>query len=286
MIQTLGLAIAFSPTAEMILAEAVYLARQFNAKLILIHAGPHGQNEEQFMQRLCQSRQLDPASIRIRWEDGNAVKAILQVCEEENVDLLIAGALKREKLIQYYIGTIARQIMRKATCSVLILTHPSLKPRGFKNIVIEGIDSKYFRQFIDLAVRLGDRDPSHPFWLHVVREVKMYGLAMSSYDQASEDEHERMRQDLVREEINKVEQQLRFLPRSQVKVNIKILSGKSGFELVQFARKKNADLLVVSAPERRFGLLDRIFTHDVEYVFADLPGNLLIIHPGKEESHA
>lgn len=109
---------------------------------------------------------------------------------------------------------------------------------------------------------------------------------MSFYDQASEDEHERMRQDLVREEINKVEQQLRFLPRSQVKVNIKILSGKSGFELVQFARKKNADLVMVSAPERRFGLLDRIFTHDVEYVFADLPGNLLIVHPDKEDSHA
>ena len=159
MIHTLGLAIAFSPTAEMMLAEAVYLARQFNAKLVLIHAGPHGQNEEQFMQRLCQSRQIDPASIKIRWKEGNAVKAILQACAEEKVDLLIAGALRREKLIQYYIGTIARQIMRKASCSVLILTHPSLTPRGFRNIVLEGVDNQYFRKFIDLALRFGDRDP-------------------------------------------------------------------------------------------------------------------------------
>ena len=55
--------------------------------------------------------------------------------------------------------------------------------------------------------------------------------------------------------------------------------------LAQFARKKNADLLVVSAPERRFRFFDRVFTHDLEYVFADLPSNLLIVQGGKEDFH-
>lgn len=286
MIRTIGLAIAFSPTAEMMLAEAASLARKFRARLLLIHVGHHGVKEEQVLHRMISNQSLDQAHIEIRWEEGDRIKTILKVCENENVDLLIAGALKKEKLIQYYIGSIARQIMRRAPCSVLILTEPSLQPRGFRNIVLEAGDELHFRRLVDLAVRLGTGDVNDPIWLHVVREVKLYGLAMSSTDQAAEDEYEGTRHELVREEINKVEHELRFLPRSNIKVNIKVLSGKSGFELVQFARRKRADLLVVGSASRRSSILDRIFTHDLEYVFADLPCNLLIVHPGKEDHHA
>jgi nucleotide-binding universal stress UspA family protein len=63
-----------------------------------------------------------------------------------------------------------------------------------------------------------------------------------------------------------------------VKINIKMLSGKSGFELCKFVERKQAGLLVVGAPPRRFSLFDRIFPHDLEYVFADLPCNLLVVN--------
>jgi hypothetical protein len=76
---------------------------------------------------------------------------------------------------------------------------------------------------------------------------------------------------------------LNKIPHEGVKINIKALSGKSGFELSQFATRKQADLLIVGAPPRRFYFFDRVFTHDHEYLFADLPCNLLIIHPGKKE---
>ena len=49
MIRTLGLAIAFSPTAERMLAEAVSLAVLFKARLVLIHVGDHGEKEEQLL---------------------------------------------------------------------------------------------------------------------------------------------------------------------------------------------------------------------------------------------
>jgi nucleotide-binding universal stress UspA family protein len=72
------------------------------------------------------------------------------------------------------------------------------------------------------------------------------------------------------------------IPHDGVKINIKMLSGKSGFELCKFAQRKQADWLVVGSPARRFKLFDRVFPHDLEYVFADLPCNLLIVHPRKE----
>ena len=83
----------------------------------------------------------------------------------------------------------------------------------------------------------------------------------------------------MKDEIDKVEEILRRIPHDRLKINIKMVSGKAGFELSKFAERKNADLLVVGAPRRRFSIFDRVFPHDLEYIFGDMPCNLLVIHP-------
>jgi nucleotide-binding universal stress UspA family protein len=280
-IRTIGVAIAFSPTAEQMLSEAVHLARQFHSRLVLIHVGDHGPKEEELLQSLLASRGVPKESVTLRWENGNAAKAIIKACDAERVDLLVAGALKKENLIQYYLGTIARHIMRRAHCSVLLLTHPSLEHEGFRNVVIDAEESPFVEDCISLACQFAARKKNA--WIHVVRELKMYGLAMSASDQCSEDEYDTIRHGLVKDEVDKVEKLLGKIPHEGLKTNIKVVSGKSGFELSQFAQRKQADLLVVGAPPRRFGFLDRVFTHDHEYVFADLPCSLLIVQHRKEE---
>lgn len=282
MIRTIGLAIAFSPTAERMLAETAALVRLFQARLILIHIGDSSEKETALMQSLLKSQGLDAGSVTLRWERGNPAKIILKVCDEEQVDLLVAGALKKENLIQYYLGTIARTIMRRANCSVLLLTQPSLHPEGHKNVVVDAQDHPHVMDTLSLACQLC----SGKAWLHVVRELKLYGLVMSATEEYTEDEHENLRQGLIRDEIEKVEMLLEQIPHADIRVNIKVVSGKSGFELSQFAQRKQADLLVVSAPPRRFSLFDRVFTHDQEYIFADMPCNLLIVHGRKEGEDA
>lgn len=283
MIQTIGLAIAFSPTAERMLAEADHLAKRFNARLVLVHVGERGKAQEQHIYELLLARGIAKESVTIRWERGDAAKAILRACDVEKIDLLIAGALKKEDLIHYYLGTIARDIMRRAKCSVLLLTQPSLTPVGFSNVVVNAEDSPSVHSSLRMGIDFCKK--ASGAWVHVVRELKMYGLAMSSSDQCSEEEYESIRQQLVHDEIEKVEKMLLSIPHDNVKVNIKVVAGRSGFELAQFAKRKEADLLVVGAPPRRFKFLDRVFTHDLEYVFADLPSNLLIVQPGKEKAH-
>jgi nucleotide-binding universal stress UspA family protein len=282
MIRTVGLAIAFSPTAERMLAEAIFFARLLEARLVLIHVGNHGQKEEHLLHHFLANRGIAREEVTVLWQQGVPAKEILKACETEKVDLLIAGALKKEGMIQYYLGSIARDIMRKARCSVLLLTQPALIPSGFRNIVVDAEDNPSVRQALSFACLLGKK--SKGAWVHVVRELKLYGLAMSASDHFSESEYENLRQGLVKDEIEKVEQLLQKIPHEDLKINIKVLSGKSGFELAKFALRKQADLLVVAAPPRRFGFFDRVFTHDLEYVFANLPCNLLIVQPGKEGS--
>jgi nucleotide-binding universal stress UspA family protein len=280
-VKKIGVAVAFSPRIEAILAEAARIKNLWGAELILIHVGTHGEKEIlRLNQLLIQTGLNDRTDVKTVWEEGKPSQRILAVCKKENVDLLIAGALKKENLVQYYLGTVARKIIRKADCSVLLLINPSTTPQQFKNIVVEADDRPNVEQSLHAAIQLALKDKST--WLHIVRELKMYGLTMTASEQYNEDEYEAMRHQLVQSEIETVEKILQKIPHEGLKVNIKLVSGKSGFELAQFTKRKQADLLIVGAPERRFSFFDRVFTHDQEYIFADLPCNLLIIHPRKE----
>jgi nucleotide-binding universal stress UspA family protein len=274
----IGLAIAFSPRMSALLAEALRMKRLWDAELALIHVGEHSDKEEDLLQQHLEAAGFTAAdSVKVYWEKGKPGERILAVCKNENIDLLIAGALKKEKFVQYYLGTVARKILRKADCSVLMLTNPLVSPEPFHNIVVNAEDSPYVEDAITAACYIGMKDRAT--WLHVVREIKMYGLTMSVAEQCSESEYENMRHNLVKGEIESVEKILQRIPHAGLKVNIKLVSGKSGFELSRFAQRKQADLLIVGASPRRFSLFDRVFTHDLEYIFADLPCSLLIVHP-------
>jgi nucleotide-binding universal stress UspA family protein len=277
----IALALAFSPRMEALLAEAVRLKKLWNAELVLIHVGLHTAHEEKLLEDLLtRTGLLKGHEVKVLWESGKPSQQILLACKKEGVDLLIAGALRKEKLVQYYLGTIARKILRKADCSVLMFTDPSTPPQPIKNIVINAEDSPYVDEAIATACELGRTERSA--WLHIVKEIKLYSLTMSAADQNSEMEYEGFRSSLVKEEIESVEKTLRSIPHEGLKINIKLVSGKSGFELSKFAQRKHADILVVGASPRRFSLFDRVFPHDLEYIFADLPCNLLIVHPRKE----
>jgi len=168
--------------------------------------------------------------------------------------------------------------MRKADCSLMMIVNPSVEPKQLKNIVVNAEDSPFIESALQAACQIGARQEQA--WIHVVRELKLYGLAMAATDQQSEKEYIEMQQQLIQDEITEVERMLSQIPHENLKINIKMLSGKSGFELCKFAERKQADLLVVGASPRRFSWVDRLFPHDLEYVFADLPCNLLVVYPG------
>jgi nucleotide-binding universal stress UspA family protein len=275
--KNIGLAIGFSPSSKALLTEASRLAGLFDAKLVLMHVGVHGHEEEDKMSKLIESVQLGHLKPIVHWKKGDPVKEILNVCTTEGIDLLVAGALKKENLLQNYIGTVARKIMRKANCSVLMIQNPHEQRGLVNNIVVNAEDSPYIEDAIEAGCYIGKMENAQ--WVHIARELKLLGLALSANEQCTEEEYHESMQGMVREEIEEVEKILSRIPRENLKINIKMLSGKSGYELARFAERKKADLLVVGAPARRLSLFDRVFPHDLEYIFANLPCNLLVINP-------
>jgi nucleotide-binding universal stress UspA family protein len=274
MYQKIALAIAFSPRMEALIAESKRLKELFGAQLVLIHVGEKTEELEAKLHTTLEKVGLSQNDVKTIWETGKPAKKILQMCEAEQVDLLVAGALKSESLLNYYTGSIARKIIRKSKCSVLTLIEPLEKPTPFGKVVINGTQHEQTPYVIEKGLEWCKIDGAKQ--VHVVNEIKMYGMKMATAGEGSEEEVSSVRKKLVSEEISYVEDILKPMDKGNLKINVKITCGKWAIELAKFSEDIKADLLIVG-DEGKLGFLDRLFPHDLEEILSNLPCNLLII---------
>ncbi|WP_111669396.1 universal stress protein [Algoriphagus litoralis] len=274
MFQKIALAIAFSPRMEALIAEAKKLISQFKSELILIHVGIKTPELEAKLSEIIVQHGLDTEAVTTIWTDGKPAKMILKACEQENVDLLMLGALKSEGFMTYYLGSVARKVIRKASCSVLTLIEPSVETSNYDKVVINGtqldITPEVIRQGLEFCKTLEAKQIS------ILNEIKMYGLLMGTASEGTEDEASITRRKLVQDEITYVEDILKEIDKEGLKINIKVTGGKWAAELAKYCEKINADLLIVG-DDRSLTFFDRIFPHDLEELLSTLPCNLLII---------
>lgn len=279
MFKRICLAAAFSPRTEALLAEACRLCKAFDARLTIIHVGKLEKVKHNFLKETTGRFGISIDQIEVVDKPGDPAQVILKTCREKNCDLLLAGALQKEELLNYYIGTVGRIVLRKAPCSVLVLTDPQEQRKGFQNIGALAEDTPFIKETLTAACQIGSITGDAQ--LHVLREIKMFGLTLASADQSNQSEYDQLQEQLVKDEIEEAEKLLSQIPHDRLKINFKVVSGKAGFEVSKFAQRKDLDLLVVGMPTRRFNFLDRFFKHDLEYLFADLPCNLLLIKPDR-----
>lgn len=278
MYKTIALAIAFSPRQQALICEASRLRQLFDARLLLIHIGEQTPDKEAELKRQLAEAKIPAEEVEVAWEIGDPAKRILSVCRKQKVDLLLAGALKKENIFRYYIGSIARKILRKAKIPVLVLVEPQLNPKPFKRLVLHAGDKAEARATLAAGCLIGRLDRAKQ--LHVIKELKMYGLTMAIAGEDPEHEYSETRRSMLQEEIMAVQRVIdRCTECDALKINIKITAGKSGYELAKFARQAKADLLITEGPGGRLGFFDRMFPHDLEYILADLPCNLLVVQP-------
>ena len=62
--------------------------------------------------------------IEHRLEEGDPVTVILRVARESKCELIVMGTHGRSGLAHLLMGSVAEQIVRKATCAVLVVKAP------------------------------------------------------------------------------------------------------------------------------------------------------------------
>lgn len=274
--ETIAVAISFSPRCQPILGEARRLSDVFGASLLLLHIGEKTAEKEQELDDMMLKEGVDPNQSRVIWMEGDPVDTILKLCKLNIVDLLVLGALEKENLFKFYLGSIARNISRKAKCSVLLLTSPEEQPQKYKKIVVNGVANPKTVHTINTALYFAKSLKVKD--LTIVNEVDVSGLAMAIADNTTAPQTKEIKKNFTEESEETLHMILQKCDKGDVKVTDKNIKGKPGYAISKFAKDKKADLLVINSPDTHLNLFDRIFTHDIEYILADLPSNLLIVH--------
>lgn len=274
--ETIAVGLAFSPRMEFVLTEAKKIADACGSRMVLIHIGAKTKEKEKTLDDALFKANVEEKKVKIIWAEGDPVDTLLKLCKLNIVDLLILGALEKENLLRYYLGSIARTISRKAKCSVLLLTTQSLQKTKRKMLVNAGVDHPKTVHTINTAFYFA-RHMGIPE-VTLVHEVHAPVLAMAMAESSSAPEVTKIKKEFTEEESNKLHSLISKCDIGQLKINEKIIKGKPGYAIRKYAESKKADLLVINSPDTHLTLLDRIFTHDIEFILADLPCNLLIVH--------
>lgn len=270
----LAVAVTLSPTGHALLQEARRLRDLFQAELTLLHVSKRAGDEAR-LREIVQESGLDARSLEIIRQGRDPANAILRSAKEKNVDLLIVGALEKENIIRFYLGSVARTLMRRSHCSVLFFTRPSDQPVGFKNIYV-------FVEYTtsgEVAVRTAQQCAllEGAQELHLLRDFYIPGLSLVSEDARSTEAGRQLRAKTQGEEKQMMEMFVRGLNLKGVKLSMESLYGKEGWEASNYVREHHADLYIVPAPDREPKLLDRLFPSSLEFVFERLPSNVLLV---------
>lgn len=282
--KNIATAMGFSPMAKANLAEVHRIAKRCGAKFHVFHIGEWTDRCELTYTKFLEELGIAKDEVVLVSKVGDPKVQLLELCSEHAIDLLALGALVREKMFKVFTVSIARDVCRKARVSLLLLTHSSVEGRRCERIVVNGSDHPKTPDTVATAAWLASKFESKE--LFVVDELSEKELAPAD-DDKSRLKSTRQRRNLQREQHGRVEEMLTgcSLPE-RLEVVEQHVFGKPGYTIAHYAKAKKADLLVVNSPDTKLGLLDRIFKHDLEYILADLPTDLLIVHTTKDRAHA
>ena len=274
----------FSPMAKANLAEVHRIATRFGAQMFVFHVGEWTPQCQTTYVSFLKELGIDPATIVLKSKAGDPKVELLDLCSENNIDLLALGALLRENMFKVFNASIARDVCRKAKVSLLLLTHSSIMEEPCERIVVNGLDHPKTPDTIATAVWAGNK-------LGTVELIVVDELSEKSIPRADDDMStlQRIRQSrrLEKQEQNRIESVLGLCTDGcTMDINKQHVYGKKGYTIAHYAKAKRADLLVVNSPDTKLGFLDRIFKHDLEYILSDLPTDVLIVHTTKTTAHA
>ena len=268
---------AFSPNLRANIFEAARLSVFFGAKLYLIHVGESSEDKLKLLKIFLKSFEKDNLVYDVIFKTGNPVDVILSTSEEKKIDLLILGAVQRERFVKYYVGSIARKITRQAKCSILLLIKPSEERVPCQHIVVNGLKDPKTEQTITSAFYVAEKLKVDK--ITIVEEINQGQISVKVDDDKSLRRATIMKERIKLRENSRIKEIISHIPETYTKnkiIKLQPIFGKKGYSIGHYAQISRADLLVMNAPTK-MNFWDRLFPHDIEHILAELPTDVLIV---------
>jgi nucleotide-binding universal stress UspA family protein len=133
----IAVASTFSPRFLAVLAEADRIARLLAAKLSIIHADEAEDGRSERFAEAMRKLELAEETAVLWGRAETPVDAILAACRAHSVDLLLAGALERESEHRNFVGGVARELMQRCDCDLLLFPRPEELERPMDQILVQ-----------------------------------------------------------------------------------------------------------------------------------------------------
>jgi nucleotide-binding universal stress UspA family protein len=182
----------FSQTAGLALDHAHALARQFQAKLYLVHVVPKElyfvppapsrdtiarakQYAQQELQKLALSASLGDVAHKEILGEGQVWRALQEIIQSEQIDLVVVGTHGRASNKKLALGSVAEEIFRMADCAVLTVGRRAKVPKGataeFRKLLYTTNFKPHAERASTVAYFLEREYAAHLSVVHVVEDV-------------------------------------------------------------------------------------------------------------------
>lgn len=133
----------FSDVTQRVIDQAVLMARTFGARLILIHVVPsepavvelglasptvlqppsERKIEADYEQLLNLRDSLADSGVQVSAQqlEQAGIGKVVEICRNLEADLIVVGTHHHSALYQFFIGTYTADVLKRATCPVLVI---------------------------------------------------------------------------------------------------------------------------------------------------------------------
>ena len=269
--RTVAVASTFSPRFRQVLAEAKRVRDRLCRQLHLIYVGTCDDETAKKFAAALGELEL-PADSAIHYQQGeDPALAILDAVKNHEIDLLVAGALEKEVVLRPFLGNVARTLVRKAGCSVILFIKPESEPKSLSRIVFLADYSEHGRAALLKTLHLAAQENCER--LFVIRVYTTFDAARAKARTDEPEEGSAGARTLEEEEIA-LEKFVDSAGPNDVPIEARCIRGNTGYAALDFIQSIDASLLVV--PVDPGGSGDGLPPH-VAWITDTIPCNLWVI---------
>lgn len=262
------IAVTFSPRLIAVLNTARFLLKKINTNSIIVHAG-----EESPAIRVRLKDAIDQSDFKTHtpefvFESGHVSDAIIRTAEKYGADLIVAGANAKENLLRYYLGSIARRLIRYVPCSLLLLTHPRRHPVALKRIHCTVDFHKADDKAVEAACYFADSFNAELYFTH--------SFILPDWDETINDTKVQFYQKVYRSKEKQLDS---YLKEKGVRrsYSARCVAQNWSGTVLKYSQEIGANLIVMSDVNISKGLLGHIMPKSSDVPLTDLPCSLLLI---------
>ena len=280
----------FSPGADAALKQAVWLARQTGAQIVLANTVPDlsrsvfwasyeiernqrelSQRSESTMRQLIADVQAVDLDVKFRTVIGEPFVGITHAVQAENYDLVLTGTRGLGKWEQFFVGSTAKRLIRKCPSSVWIVKAEHVGP---PKVVLAATDfSDVSLKAVKEGLWVAQQSNAEFHLLHIIDSKDVPEDLISRIPKGSS-----LRQEIDNEASRRLEEFLDSLTVDRTKVQVHFSWGTPWQEIQRISQHEAADLIAIGTVGRS-GIQGMLLGNTAEKILDTCDCSILTVKP-------